>query len=227
MRKIYSLLICVALAVLLVALTGCDKFISGFTNPPAQSSNNGQSDMPDTDEFTVSFDSNGGTEVEPQYVKNGRRAKMPTKPKKDGHTFEGWYCDDVKWNFAKNEITEDVLLVARWTVNENVIIFNSNGASGEMENLKCLFGQSINLTQNQFVNPGYSFLGWSTTRNGAVEYADGALYEMGEDETNELYAVWSTDDYAITYEVYGGNNSVNTKSFNVKLYLVFTLLLPP
>ncbi len=208
MRKIYGLFICVILAVSLLALSGCDKFL--FTGGGVQSSKNGQTDVAD-DSFVVSFDSDGGSYVEAQSVKNGRKARVPTQPKKDGYTFEGWYLDDEKWNFSKNVITEDITLVAKWSANENVIIFKPNGALGEMANLKCLVGQSINLTQNQFTNPGYTFLGWSTTENGAVEYTDGALYEMGTAKTNELFAVWSTDDYVITYEVYGGDNSGNTK----------------
>ena len=210
MRKICGLFICVILAISLFALSGCDKLLSGGFSPKS-SKNDGQSSDVGDDSFVVSFDSCGGSYIESQTVKNGRKARIPSQPKKDGYTFEGWYYNDEKWSFSENEITEDVTLVAKWSANENVIIFNANGASGEMENLRCLVGESVNLTLNQYTHPGYTFLGWSTTINGTVEYLDGALFEMGTSKTNELFAVWSTDDYVITYEVYGGNNDVNTK----------------
>ena len=208
MRKIYGLILCAVLAMSMLALSGCDKLLS--IGSATQSSKSGQSDIADNS-FVVSFDTDGGSEIASQSIKDGRKARVPAQPKKEGYTFEGWYYNDEKWSFTQNVVTEDITLVARWSANENVIVFNPNGASGEMSNLKCLVGQTVTLTQNQFTYPGYTFLGWSTAANGTVEYIDGAEYEMGTAQINELYAVWSTDDYVITYEVYGGDNSGNTK----------------
>lgn len=215
MRKIYGLFICVILALSLLTFSGCDKLLN--FGPSSQSSkNNGVSSDVQDNSFVVSFDSDGGSYTASQTIKGGRKARMPVMPHKDGYTFEGWYYENEKWNFSQNEITEDITLKAKWSPNENVIVFDGNGAFGEMSNLKCLVGESVSLTLNQYTKEGHTFLGWSTTPNGPVEYSDGDTFEMGTLQKNELYAVWSTDDYVITYEVYGGNNSVNTKySFNI------------
>ena len=43
--------------------------------------------------FTVSFNTSGGSSVSSQNVRNGQKATMPTEPTKDGFTFIGWYKD--------------------------------------------------------------------------------------------------------------------------------------
>ena len=67
------------------------------------------------DKATVSFDSNGGSEVESISVTVGEKAKEPTPPQRDGYAFIGWYLDDEKWSFNGYTVTEDITLKARWS----------------------------------------------------------------------------------------------------------------
>ncbi len=66
---------------------------------------------------TVTFDSNGGSDVEVQEIKtyNGSAA-VPTAPTKEGYAFKGWYSDEgltTKYNFSYS-VTEDITLYAKW-----------------------------------------------------------------------------------------------------------------
>lgn len=63
--------------------------------------------------FTVTFNSDGGTEVASQTVKNGMMATDPGDPTKDGYTFLGWYNGDTKWSFS-NAVSGNITLTARW-----------------------------------------------------------------------------------------------------------------
>ncbi len=65
-------------------------------------------------EYTVTFDSNGGTTVSPIKVKKDDTISEPTAPTKEGYTFAGWYLDDVKFSFS-TKITRDITLKARWS----------------------------------------------------------------------------------------------------------------
>jgi len=48
------------------------------------------------EEYTVTFDTDGGTEIANQTVKYGEKATKPdTNPEKTDHIFEGWYTDDT------------------------------------------------------------------------------------------------------------------------------------
>ena len=71
-------------------------------------------------DFTVSFESNGGTSVNSDSVLNGKTVEMPSAPVREGFTFDGWYTDkDLKkpFNFS-TIITENTVLYAKWTENK-------------------------------------------------------------------------------------------------------------
>jgi len=67
--------------------------------------------------YIVSFESNGGSEVESQAIVSGK-ATLPNEPQKDGYTFDGWYTDNVtfenKFDFD-TIIDKDYTLYAAWT----------------------------------------------------------------------------------------------------------------
>ena len=64
---------------------------------------------------TVTFDSQGGSAVEQQKVRNGGWVTEPTAPTRPGYTFDGWYLNGEKWNFASDTPGNDMTLVAKWT----------------------------------------------------------------------------------------------------------------
>lgn len=67
--------------------------------------------------FTVTFDSNGGSNVPSQTILKGNFVKMPTTPTKDDSVFfEGWYEDSQlskKYNFS-DPVIKDFTLYAKW-----------------------------------------------------------------------------------------------------------------
>ena len=78
--------------------------------------------------YTVTFDTNGGTTIESQYVEEGNLATKPTDPQKEGYTFLYWTYNNREFNFS-TPIVEDIILVAEYTNNEYIITFDSNGGS--------------------------------------------------------------------------------------------------
>ena len=66
---------------------------------------------------TVTFDSQGGSEVASQTVTVGTVATRPADPTRSGYSFQGWYTaadGDTEWNF-NNPIPEDMTLYAHWS----------------------------------------------------------------------------------------------------------------
>lgn len=76
-------------------------------------------------EYTVSFDSKGGTKVDSQIVEHGSTATKPRNPHRNDYTFKGWYLDGKKFDFS-TPITGDITLVARWATKTSG---GSNGSS--------------------------------------------------------------------------------------------------
>ena len=67
---------------------------------------------------TVSFESNGGSEVKPIETLEGQYIVAPEEPTKDGFVFAGWYSDaELKneFDFNGSLINEDIKLYAKWT----------------------------------------------------------------------------------------------------------------
>ena len=66
--------------------------------------------------YTLTFDSDGGTAVEAQTVRDGMTATEPADPEKEGFTFDGWFAEgaETPFDFA-TPITGDLTLTAGWT----------------------------------------------------------------------------------------------------------------
>lgn len=70
--------------------------------------------------YTVTFVSNGGTEVESQTVEENKTAVKPDDPTKEGYNFDGWYADrecTTLYNFDA-AVNEDITLYAKWAEDE-------------------------------------------------------------------------------------------------------------
>ena len=67
--------------------------------------------------YTVTFNSNGGSDVAPIEVPIGKKIPEPTVT---NNTFKvyGWYIEgtNTKWDFLKDVVTEPITLKAEWTV---------------------------------------------------------------------------------------------------------------
>ena len=66
--------------------------------------------------YTVTFETNGGTEISPKTVVDGLKIKEPSTPTKDKYVFRGWYEDDefnTKFDF-NTPITSNITLYAKW-----------------------------------------------------------------------------------------------------------------
>ena len=87
-------------------------------------------------EYTVTFDSNGGTTVASVKVKEGETVTKPEDPKRDGYTFGGWYLDEKEYDF-KSKVTKDITLKAHWNAYGIILSTDSMsiiiGGTGKIE----------------------------------------------------------------------------------------------
>ena len=72
--------------------------------------------------WRVAFDAQGGSYVAPRYVAKNKIVSEPAAPTRDGYTFLGWYtAEGEKWDFAKDVVTADMTLYAKWAKNESPV----------------------------------------------------------------------------------------------------------
>ena len=79
--------------------------------------------------WRVAFDVQGGSYVAPRYVAKNKMVSEPAAPTRDGYTFLGWYtAEGEKWDFAKDVVTADMTLYAKWI--KNAVNPGGSGGSG-------------------------------------------------------------------------------------------------
>ena len=69
-------------------------------------------------QYSVYFNSMGGSDVPTAIVASGEKVTEPTAPTKDTYTFAGWYSDLAltdAWNFSTDVVTSNIMLYAKWT----------------------------------------------------------------------------------------------------------------
>ncbi len=110
-----------------------------------------------SEQYTVQF-VNDGELIETIKVLSGEKINAPNEPVKEGYTFEGWYLQDEKWVFAGYEVTEDMTLVAKYTINQYTITFDTDG--GNVINPITLDYNSLVNIPDDPVKEGYIFSGW-------------------------------------------------------------------
>jgi uncharacterized repeat protein (TIGR02543 family) len=158
--------------------------------------------------YTVTFDSQGGSAVDPQTVEHGGLATEPTAPRWTGHTFGGWYKESGcinSWNFDTDTVTANVTLYAKWTINTYTVTFDSQGGSA-VSSQTVKFGRKAAEPEDP-TKTGYTFAGWAETPTGAVAYLDEASYTMGTENVT-LYAKWTINTYTVIYN--GMPNGLST-----------------
>ena len=75
--------------------------------------------------YTVTFDSQGGSEVGSQQVLSGNPVKRPDTPEREGYFLNGWYTSsytsaDSEWHFDTDRVTKDITLYAGWTAQDEI-----------------------------------------------------------------------------------------------------------
>ena len=153
-------------AAAIFSLAACDNKNNNSTSN--NSSNSGNTDtpvvQPEKKNFTVTFNSNGGSSVNSSTIKENETAAKPADPTKEGFIFDGWYTDSTltnKMDFSK-PITGDTTLYAKWNVNDvkaiHVVSFETNGGS-TIVNQRVEEGSKAT-KPNDPTRDGYKFLGW-------------------------------------------------------------------
>ena len=169
--------------------------------------------------YTVQLQSASDTN-DRRYSK-GSFINEPQTPNKVGHTFVGWYnpATDEYWDFDKDVVTGDLLLVAHFKPTVNALVFESNDGEGRSISAPAQTGEIRYLPECPFQRLGYRFLGWGDLHDGAVKYAAGDSFEVENRYvdyamTYTFYAIWEAVDCTVTFDGNGGVGEMTA----VKMY---------
>ncbi len=88
-----------------------------------------------TNQYTVTFDSNNGSEVIPVTTDYNTAITKPEDPTRERHRFDGWFTEatfENEWNFEEDVVTQNTTLYAMWTSTTDIgeILANSRTITG-------------------------------------------------------------------------------------------------
>ena len=138
-------------------------------------------------QYTISFEENGGSAVADITQDYGTSVSAPTAPTKTGHTFGGWYSDaglTTAYTFSTMP-AENITLYAKWTINQYTISFEENGGSA-VANITQNYGTSVSAPTDP-TRTGYTFGGWYSDAGLMTAYT----FSTMPAENITLYAKWT------------------------------------
>jgi uncharacterized repeat protein (TIGR02543 family) len=159
----------------------------------------------DINQYTISFDSKGGSHVTSITQNFDTNVSQPSAPTKALYTFAGWYNDEALTNaytFAKMPAS-NLTLYAKWTLNQYTITFDSKGGSS-VSGLTQDYDSSVSAPSNP-TKSGYTFAGWFSDEGLLSTYTFNKM--PGENIT--LYAKWTLNTYTINFTLNGGTLGAN------------------
>ena len=168
-----------------------------------------------SNEFTVSYNANGGTGAPAaQKMYQGRETALSSAvPTRSGYTFNGWNtkADGTGTAYSAGGtivLNSNVTLYAQWKSDSYTLTYDSNGGTGAPSAQTVTKGGTIVIPSTVPTRSGYTFNGWNTKADGSGDsYDKGNSITLNSNVT--LYAEWEIICYGIRYEANGGDSPVD------------------
>jgi len=138
-------------------------------------------------QYTITFDTNGGSEIAPITQDYGTEITAPADPTRKGYTFKGWDKE-----IPETMPAENMTVKAQWEINQYTIIFDTNGGS-DIAPITQDYETAITAPDNP-TRKGYTFKGW-----------DKEIPETMPADNITVKAQWEINQYTITFDTNGGS----------------------
>ena len=149
-------------------------------------------------QYTISFDSAGGSAIAPIAQDYGTAVTAPADPTREGYTFMGWNPA-----IPATMPAEDLTITAQWTANRYTISFNTDGGSA-VAPITQDYGTAVAAPADP-TREGYTFTGWDKTIPATMPAGD-----------MTITAQWTLDRYTISYNLNNGTATGNPDSYTVE-----------
>ena len=151
-------------------------------------------------QYRITFETNGGSTIEPIIGNFGDNIKIPENPTKLESEFLGWFSNV---NLTQPSTIPDTIpaanltFYAKWSTNQYRITYETNGGSLISSQIFD-FNSNINIPMASRL--GHTFLGWFTDNQLTQSFSLSTMpnYDI------TLYAKWSINTYSINFVTNGG-----------------------
>ena len=132
--------------------------------------------------YTITFDTNGGSKIDPITQDYGTAITAPADPTREGYTFIGW--DNA---IPATMPAEDLTVTAQWRINQYTITFDTDGGSA-IAPITQDYGTQITAPADP-TREGYTFIGWDKAIPATMPAGDmtiTAKWKDSEKPTGEI-----------------------------------------
>lgn len=164
--------------------------------------------------YTVTFDSDNGSDNITVTVEKGEKASAPQVPKKDGFAFVGWFAEGVQteFDFINTPITGNITLTAKWVEGHTVTFHPDNDS--EIWTVAVEDGEKVVMPETVPQKEGYVFEYWyAEGEEDAFDFenteitADLTLIAKWKEKPNEGNGDDEKDDRVVTFHPDNGSDS--------------------
>ncbi|MEK4371643.1 InlB B-repeat-containing protein [Paenibacillus sp. FSL R5-0473] len=149
--------------------------------------------------YTMSINSNGGTEISDQAVYEGTKPAAPQPPTREGYVFGGWFSDKdltKAYNFTTEIVKGDITLYVKWVVAQKTqyrVRFFDEQKTEPIDQLVTEGGVAV--APEPLTKPNHTFLFWrdKEKRNEAFDFTTPIMRNY------EIHTAWILNNYEVSF----------------------------
>jgi len=165
-KKIYyiilSIMMVVILALSIVLIVSLTNNKNNSNSPVDNPTNNSTTT---SEEYSVVYDYKNGDSPAAYIVKAGSLLTAPVDvPQKEGYIFDGWYYNDVKWDFLVQKVYSNIILDAKYNALGDLKVIDS--LSSHIASVDKEYNDETSYVHNQILDSRFYILGKVDVLNG-------------------------------------------------------------
>ncbi|WP_179086578.1 InlB B-repeat-containing protein [Paenibacillus amylolyticus] len=149
--------------------------------------------------YTMSINSNGGTEISDQAVYEGTKPAAPQPPTREGYVFGGWFSDKdltKAYNFTTEIVKGDITLYVKWVVAQKTqyrVRFFDEQKTEPIDQMVTEGGVAV--APEPLTKPNHTFLFWrdKEKRNEAFDFTTPIMRNY------EIHTAWILNNYEVSF----------------------------
>ena len=200
-------------------------------NSQGNANSNGISITVNDKTYNVYYNANGGTDTPYEQTKiHGTNLQLSnTVPNRQGYIFLGWADNNSNSTNAAYPAggtftgNYNTTLYAVWKPATYLVTFDANGGTTPTASKSVTYNSTYGTLPTP-TRTGYTFKGWFTAASGGTQVKDSTNVTITANQT--LYAQWEKNIYTISYNVNGGDGTIEQQSADYGVNIDITSVKP-